>query len=319
MRVPVALAVVAAIAVASPRHAARAQTGKPTLFLIGDSTVKVGTIGQVGWGERIADYFDPAKITVVNAARGGRSSRTFQTEGLWDRVLSDVRTGDFVIMQFGHNDGSALFDTDRPRGSIQGTGDDAREGTVELTGEWEIVHSFGWYMRKYVADARAKGATPIVCAPIPRNVWKDGRVARDEYRAWARAVAESTAAPFVDLTDIIARQYEQMGPDRVGALFPSDHTHTNQAGADINAASVIAGLKSLEPCGLCAYFSPKAAEVSRVVPSPLALVPGPSSVLGPRSMTGRGLWTTDQGRSQGRTKDQERRTRDRHEPLKLTR
>lgn len=164
-------------------------------------------------------------------------------------------------MQFGHNDGSALFDTDRPRGSIKGTGDEMEEGTVELAGEWEIVHSFGWYLRKYVTDARAKDATAIVCAPIPRNVWKEGRVVREEYRAWARSVADSTGAPFVDLTEIIALRYEQMGPERVNALFPNDHTHTNQAGADINAASVIAGLKGLEHCGLCAYFSPKAAEV----------------------------------------------------------
>lgn len=186
MRIHVALVTIAAIAFASPRQATHAQTGKPTLFLIGDSTVNVGTTGQVGWGERIADYFDPARIAVVNAARGGRSSRTFHTEGVWDRVLSDVRRGDFVIVQFGHNDGSALFDTDRPRGSITGTGDETEEGTVELTGEWEVVHSFGWYLKKYVTDARAKGATAIVCPPIPRNVWKEGRIVREEYRALTR-------------------------------------------------------------------------------------------------------------------------------------
>src|SRR5207244_6452813 len=113
--------------------------------------------------------------------------------------------------------------------------------TVELTGEWEVVHTFGWYMKKYVTDARAKGAAPVVCSPIPRNVWKDDRIVRDEYRTWAREVADSTAAPFIDLTEIIARRYEQMGPEAVNALFPADHTHTNQAGADINAAGVIAG------------------------------------------------------------------------------
>jgi rhamnogalacturonan acetylesterase len=235
-----------------------AQQGKPTLYLIGDSTVKVGTSGQVGWGERIAEYFDPAKIAIVNAARGGRSSRTFLTEGLWDRVLVDLKRGDFVIMQFGHNDGSALFDTDRPRGSIKGVGEESEDGTVEITGEWETVHTFGWYMRTYVADTRAHAATPIVCSPIPRNVWKDGRVAADQYAAWARETASSTGAAFVDLNGIIARRYERMGAEKVAALFPSDHTHTNQAGADINAESVIAGLKALQPCALCAYFSEKA-------------------------------------------------------------
>ncbi len=251
-----------ALALGTTSHTAAAQGAKPTLFLIGDSTVKVGTTGQVGWGERIADYFDPARIAVVNDARGGRSSRTFLTEGLWDRVRSELRQGDFVVMQFGHNDGSALFDTNRPRGSIRGTGEETREGVVELTGTRETVHTYGWYLRRYIDDARAVGASPIVCSPIPRNVWKDGRVARDPYRDWARAVAESAGATFVDLHEIIARRYEQLGWDHVNALFPSDHTHTNQAGADLNAAGVIAGLKGVESCALCAYFSPKAAEVT---------------------------------------------------------
>jgi lysophospholipase L1-like esterase len=125
----VAVALGALAAGTSLRGEAR-QAAKPTLFLVGDSTVKVGTTGQVGWGERIADYFDPARIAVVNDARGGRSSRTFLTEGLWDRVLTDVRQGDFVVMQFGHNDGSALFDTNPPRGSIKGTGEETRDGVA---------------------------------------------------------------------------------------------------------------------------------------------------------------------------------------------
>src|SRR5260221_326693 len=198
-----------------------AQPGKPTLYLIGDSTVKVGTTGQVGWGERIADYFDPAKIAVVNAARGGRSSRTYLSEGLWTRVLDDLKSGDFVIMQFGHNDSSALFTTDRPRGSIKGGGEETEDGVVELTGEWEVVHSFGWYMRKYASETRGKSASAIICSLIPRNSWKNGAVVRDEYGQWARDASTATGAAFVDLNEIVARRYEAMGPDAVNALFPN--------------------------------------------------------------------------------------------------
>jgi lysophospholipase L1-like esterase len=233
----------------------------PTLFVIGDSTVRNGTTGQVGWGDRISQYFDVETITITNAARGGRSSRTYQTEGLWDVVLEALRPGDFVIMQFGHNDGSDLFTGTRPRGSIRGTGDESTEGTVETTGNYEVVHTFGWYMRKYIADTRSKGAMPIVCAPVPRNVWKNGAIAGDSYAFWARDVAVAAGAPFIDLNGIIARRYEELGPERVNALFPADHTHTNQAGADINASSVVAGLKALDPCPLCGYFSVKAAAV----------------------------------------------------------
>src|SRR5213593_1447638 len=80
----------------------------PTLFIIGDSTVNNGTKGQQGWGTPLAGLFDPARIKVENRARGGRSSRTFLTEGLWDRVVASLKPGDFVLMQFGHNDGGPL-------------------------------------------------------------------------------------------------------------------------------------------------------------------------------------------------------------------
>jgi len=100
----------------------------PTLWLVGDSTVRNGSgsggNGQWGWGDRIAKYFDTSKINVVNRARGGRSSRSYITEGLWDQVLADARPGDFVIIQMGHNDGGPLAGDNRERGSIRGTGDE---------------------------------------------------------------------------------------------------------------------------------------------------------------------------------------------------
>src|ERR1041385_8572314 len=68
----------------------------PTLFIIGDSTVNNSDQGMQGWGNVIADYFDKTKITVVNRARGGRSSRTFYTEELWAKVLAELKPGDFV-------------------------------------------------------------------------------------------------------------------------------------------------------------------------------------------------------------------------------
>ena len=244
-----------------PAAAQNSVRNGPTLYVVGDSTVKNGTAGQVGWGDRIGDYFDATKIDVVNAARAGRSSRTYQTEHLWDGVLARVKRGDFVIIQFGHNDSSPLFTGTRPRGSIKGTGEQTEEGTVEITGEHEVVHTFGWYMRQYVADTRGKGASPIVCSLVPRNVWKDGAVVRDPYAAWAREAAVSSGAEFIDLNEIVARRYEEMGPERVSALFPSDHTHTNREGAEINAAAVVSGLKASKPCTLCPYLSDKAATV----------------------------------------------------------
>ncbi len=234
----------------------------PTVFLVGDSTVKNGSGDgankQWGWGEPFVTFFDAAKITVLNRARGGRSSRTYQTEGLWDQVLAAMKPGDFVLIQFGHNDGGALNDTSRARGTIKGIGEEAEEIDNLITKKHEVVHSYGWYLRKYVANAKAKGATPILCSPVPRKIWKEGKIARDQYGAWAAAVAKETEVAFLDLNEIIAQQYEALGAEKVEALFADEHTHTSREGAELNAVAVIAGLKALRPNPLRAFFSPSA-------------------------------------------------------------
>ncbi len=165
----------------------------PTLFLIGDSTVRTGRRGdgengQWGWGAPIADFFDRTRINVENRAMGGTSSRTYQTLGLWEKVLADMKPGDYVIMQFGHNDGGALNDQRRARATIKGAGDETEEIDNLLTGQHEVLHTYGWYIRKFITDAKAKGATPIVCSLIPRNRWSpQGKVYRssDDYAKWA--------------------------------------------------------------------------------------------------------------------------------------
>ena len=134
---------------------------KPTLFLVGDSTMNNSTKGQMGWGRPIANHFDTNRITVLNKARGGRSSRTYLTEGLWDEVAGQLKRGDFVLIQFGHNDNGPM-DSDRARASIHSNGDESRVVTNKTTGKVETVYSYGWYLRKYVADTKAKGATPII-------------------------------------------------------------------------------------------------------------------------------------------------------------
>src|SRR5439155_4156147 len=118
----------------------------PTVYIIGDSTVNNGTKGQQGWGTPLAGLFDKTQIKVENRARGGRSSRTFFTEGLWDKIVAELQPGDFVLMQFGHNDGGSLTDS-RGRASLKGNGDDTKEATNPMTSKKELVHSYGWYMR----------------------------------------------------------------------------------------------------------------------------------------------------------------------------
>jgi len=236
------------------------QKEKPVFYIIGDSTVKngqgTGGGGLWGWGDFIAPYFDTTKITIENDARGGTSSRTFQTTGLWDRVLTKLKPGDFVIMQFGHNDGSALDDTARARGTIRGTGEESKEIYNPIRKVQEVVHTYGCYMRKYINDVKAKGAIPIVCSPIPRNDWKDGKVSRSStsYAKWAEDVARSENVLFINLNELIAARYEAMGVDAVNPLFPGDHTHTGLEGAKINAAIVVKEIKDNGPKQLAKFL-----------------------------------------------------------------
>ena len=252
----------------------KADPALPTLYLVGDSTMKVGTPGQRGWGDDLARFFDPAKINVVNQAIGGRSSRTYQTEGRWAAVLAALRPGDFVIVQFGHNDASPVNEDPpvtsktRARGTLRGVGEDSREVDNILTGKHEIVYSFGWYMRRYVADIRARQATPIVLSLVPRNAWKDGHIIRsrpNHYGEWARLVAESTGAAFIDHNEIIARELEKLGPAQVGPLF-ADNLHAAPAGALFNARAAVAGLKALPGAPFAASFSSEAAEIPAFAP-----------------------------------------------------
>ena len=229
-------------------------TALPTLFLIGDSTVKNGRDngagGLWGWGNPIGDCFDKAKVHVENSALGGTSSRTFQTSGLWEKVLARLKPGDFVIMQFGHNDGGALDDS-RARGSLKGNGEETKE--VTIAGKREVVHTYGWYLRKYIADIKAKGAVPIVCSLIPRNDWTNGKVHRAsaDYGKWAAEAAQAGGTYFIDLNKIIADHYDAIGQEKVTKeFFVSEHTHTSLAGAKLNAQCVVEGIQGLKDCPL---------------------------------------------------------------------
>ncbi|MBB3223506.1 rhamnogalacturonan acetylesterase [Pseudoduganella umbonata] len=250
----------------------------PSLVLIGDSTVRnghddgqgKGPAGQWGWGNPIANYFDQSKVNVVNRAVGGLSSRTYVTSGHWQRTLALVKKGDVVLMQFGHNDASAINDTSRARGTIRGTGNETEEIDNLLTKQRETVHSYGWYLADYIAQIRAKGATPVVVSLIPRKRWgDDGKVRRNagDYAGWAREVARRENAGFIDLNELAARRYDEIGRDEVMKLFPlvtpDESVHTNWAGADLNARIVVGGIRALNLHPLVAALN----ERGRAIPA----------------------------------------------------
>lgn len=230
---------------------------KPTLYIIGDSTVRNDdATGHRGWGSHLGSFLDTNRINISNQAMAGRSTRTFMKEGRWQKVISAIKPGDFLVMQFGHNEGSRP-DTTRAgyRGVLRGTGEDSVQ-LVWPNGTVEVVHTYGWYLRKFVNEAKAKGATVMIASMIPRNDWKDGKVIRasENYGKWAADIAKETGAYFIDLNNITADKYDSMGPEQVKAFFPNEHTHTSPEGAHINAASVIDGIRRLKDCPLNNYI-----------------------------------------------------------------
>lgn len=233
------------------------QRTRPTLFVIGDSTVKNGrgdgSNGQWGWGSFIAEYFDLSKINVKNHALGGTSTRTFYNNPkLWQAVLDSIRPGDYVIMQFGHNDASPIVDTLRARGTIKGNTDEYQEVYNPLLKQKEVVYSYGFYLRRFVKNVQDKGGTAIICSPIPRNAWDAATVRRSSYATWAQEAAQQSGAFFIPLQDLVISSYEKSGKATVEKTYfePKDATHTIKAGATLNASLVAQYLKEHANIGL---------------------------------------------------------------------
>jgi lysophospholipase L1-like esterase len=254
----------------------------PSLFLVGDSTVRngngTGHGGQWGWGDCLAPYFATNRINFVNDALGGTSSRTFFRDR-WPHVKALIKPGDFLLLQFGHNDSGPVNDAQRARGTLKGAGPESVTITNLVTKKVEVVHSFGWYESQIIAEARDRGATPMVCSLIPRNNWKDGRVVRNSYAGWARDVALAAHAPILDINEIIARSYDRLGPAKVAPLFiVGAGPHTSRAGAETNAICVVSALKGLPGNPLLQFLSPRAAaigpaDLTQPAPAPAVRVP----------------------------------------------
>jgi len=239
---------------------------KPVVFFTGDSTVKNADKdddGMWGWASQAQTVFDTTKVTLVNAARAGRSTRSFVREGLWEKVYNSLQPGDFVTIQFGHNDICPITDQ-KARGVIPGTKDTLQVFKLD-NGTFEVVYSFGWYLKKMIDDCREKGATPILVSLTPRNEWPGGKVERRDgsYGKWYREVVAETGVEFIDMHNISAdfldkkfavktlpvdkeqakAKIESIKKKAGAKYFKQDHTHTSKLGAQMNAQSFAKGLR----------------------------------------------------------------------------
>jgi len=256
-------------------HNAALNPALPTVFIVGDSTAR--NSADLGWGDHFAQFFDTSRINVANRAIAGRSARSYIDEGHWATTLAEMKSGDYLLLQMGHNDGGDLGGA-KPRGDLKGIGDDTQDvaqTTGPYAGKIETIHTFGWYLRKMIDDAKAKGVHPILLTPTIRNIWKapDGspcgaasqpacpagsHIERDfGYNDWVRQVAAQESIPDLELGNTEADKLEALGPEKTAPLFPKDHTHTSPEGANLVAETVAATIRSSND-PLSGYLKPLA-------------------------------------------------------------
>ena len=225
------------------------KNGRPVVFLTGDSTVKnedKKKDGMWGWGSQAYTVFDSTKCTVVNCAKAGRSTRTYLNEGRWDEVYNSIRPGDYVLIQFGHNDIGDI-DKNKERGTIATADDTCHVYKLASNGQYKVIYSFGWYLRKFIGDVKEKGGIPVLVSLTPRNEWPGGKVERrnDSYGKWYRDVVEATGVDFIDLHNITADALDKMGRKKAAKMFRHDHTHSSLKGAQLNAKGIAEGIRRM--------------------------------------------------------------------------
>ncbi len=224
--------------IALGRGAEEAAPALPTLYLVGDSTMadkpKDVPNPETGWGQALPRWLRPDAVRVRNHAVNGRSTKSFIGEGRWARVVAALRAGDYVIIQFAHNDQKEADPTRyaAPRGAFQDN------------------------LRRFVREARAHRATPILATPVVRRRWSDnGKLVEThgEYPAALREVAEEERVPLLELNRLTAQLERDHGvegskrlhlhyPGGVFARWPDavkDDTHFSEYGADRVAALAV--------------------------------------------------------------------------------
>ncbi len=221
---------------------AMVQKPKIKIFLAGDSTMSLKEIKaypETGWGMPFV-YFWDSTVSVVNLAKNGRSTKSFQKENLWQQIITEAQKGDYVFIQFGHND-------EVPTKANATTEPEFRANLV-----------------KFVKNSRSKGATPVLLTPVARRKFDStGKIVgtHDVYAQIARDVAKENKVPLIDLDKKAQQLYQQMGVENSKVLFmhlqsgehpnyPAgkiDDTHFNELGARKIAQIVLADIRTLLP------------------------------------------------------------------------
>lgn len=214
---------------------------KIKIFLAGDSTIAIKetkAYPETGWGMPFVHFWD-STVTVVNRAKNGRSTKTFLSEGLWKSIMDETKEGDYVIIQFGHNDESKSKQE-----------------------RYATPDTFKMNLTRFITETKAKKATPILFTPVSRRKFdKEGKAIDThlEYSALTREVAKEQNVLFIDLDEKSRALYQKFGDQHSKLLFlqlqPGEHpnypegkddnTHFNELGARLIAQLVLTELKRL--------------------------------------------------------------------------
>ncbi|KAG8850520.1 hypothetical protein FRB91_008999 [Serendipita sp. 411] len=235
-----------------------------SIYLVGDSTMASHSAseGIQGWGVPIASgYFT---IPIVNRAKSGSSARSWIRDGFWYNTKQLLKSGDYVVIELGHNDGGGP-NASTQRGSVVGEGSETVKVTL-VNGTSEVVHTFNYYLGVMIDEAKAKGAIPIVSSATPNNPYENSATivnSPSRFEGYAKNIAATKGVPFVSHYKSSIVLYTSLGKTTTESYFPKDHTHTNAAGAAQVAKAFIGGLKCSSAKGILAnYFTSTSKAIS---------------------------------------------------------
>lgn len=217
------------------------QTSEIMIYLVGDSTCAdkdPGAFPETGWGTPFKTFFN-GSVKVENRAKNGRSTKSFIEEGRWDDVLSTLEEGDYVFIQFGHND-----------------------EVPSKVGRYTTPNEFKSNLQTYISNTRNKGAKPVLLTPVSRRSFNEDGILTDTHAQYAqlvRDVAEAEGVPLIDMTRKSMELITSFGPEQSKLLFhhleagehpnyPNgrvDDTHFNELGARKMAQLVLEGVREM--------------------------------------------------------------------------
>jgi len=199
----------------------------PTLYLMGDSTMADKPdldYPERGWGQLLPVFFDSAQLKIENHAKNGRSTRSFIYEGRWDSLSAKLKEGDFLVIQFGHNDGG-----------------------IQKTDRYATPAEYRYNLKKFVEEAQNKGVNPILCTPIVRRNFENGKLidTHGEYPEIVRKLSSELNVPLIDMQQKSQNLVSELGDEGSLPLFlqiPAgvyekvpegkiDNTHFSEKGA----------------------------------------------------------------------------------------